>query len=224
MLNRRTFLKSSSLLALAPTVPLFVSQTGGAAPAGKDQRVLVVVQLDGGNDALNTVVAYGDPNYQKLRPRLKLDKKSLVPLADGLGLHASLKPLDKMLQAGHLAVIPGVGYPNPNRSHFESMAIWQTARFDAEERHGYGWLGRALDPTAGTAYAIGGDGPTALRGRRRAGPSVRIRATTCSRSSDDKRSPPIARPIGSRSWRTAATADFIRAPDLRTDSSWSRDC
>ncbi len=166
MLSRRTFLKSSSLLALAPTVPLFISRTADAAEMDKDGRVLVVVQLDGGNDALNTVVPFADPTYEKLRPRLKLDRKQLVPLSDTLGLHSSLRPLDKLLQAGQLAVIPGVGYPNPNRSHFESMAIWNTARFDAEERKGYGWIGRALDPLSGTAYSVGSTVPTALRGRR----------------------------------------------------------
>jgi uncharacterized protein (DUF1501 family) len=166
MFTRREFLKSSSLLALAPTVPLFVSRTARAAGTDKDQRVLVVVQLDGGNDALNTIVPHADPNYEKHRPKLKLDKKRLVRVSDTIGLHSSLKPLDKLLQAGHLAVLPGVGYPNPNRSHFESMAIWQTARFDREERHGYGWLGRALDPQAGTGYVVGAAVPRALRGRR----------------------------------------------------------
>jgi uncharacterized protein (DUF1501 family) len=167
VLTRRSFLRSSSLLALAPTVPLFVTRTARATP-DKDARVLVVVQLDGGNDALNTVVPHADPAYQQLRPRLKLDPKSLVRLTEGLGLHPSLRPLDKLLQAGHLGVVPGVGYPNPNRSHFESMAIWHTARFDPEERKTHGWLGRALDPSAGTAYAVGGSVPVALRGRRSA--------------------------------------------------------
>src|SRR5439155_1796113 len=87
-------------------------------------------------------------------------------LSDTLGLHPSLKPLDPLLQASHVAVIPGVGYPNPNRSHFESMAIWHTARFDPEERKGYGWVGRALDPSRGTSYMVGGAMPRALRGRR----------------------------------------------------------
>ena len=87
-------------------------------------------------------------------------------MSDTLGLHPSLKPLEKLLQDGQLAVIPGVGYPNPNRSHFESMAIWHTARFDPEEHKGYGWLGRALDPVAGTSYALCGSVPGALRGRR----------------------------------------------------------
>jgi uncharacterized protein (DUF1501 family) len=166
MLTRRAFLKSSSLFALAPTVPLFIARTARAATADKEGHVLVVVQLDGGNDALNTVVPHADPAYEKLRPTLKVAKKDLVKLTDTLVLHPSLKPLGKLLDAGHLAVMPGVGYPNPNRSHFESMAIWHTARFDDEELRSYGWLGRALDPSAGTAYMIGGAVPTALRGRR----------------------------------------------------------
>jgi uncharacterized protein (DUF1501 family) len=165
MFTRRGFLKSS-LLALAPSVPLFVTRTARAVAPARDGRVLVVVQLDGGNDALNTVVPFADPSYPKLRQRLKLEKKDLVRLSDTLGLHPSLKPLDELLNAGYLAVLPGVGYPNPNRSHFESMAIWHTARFDKEERAGYGWIARALDPSAGTAYVIGPAVPGALRGRR----------------------------------------------------------
>jgi uncharacterized protein (DUF1501 family) len=165
MLTRRGFVKSS-LLTLGSTVPLFVARTARAAATDKDRRVLVVIQLDGGNDALNTVVPHADPNYEKLRPKLKLDRKKLVPVSDGLGLHPSLKPLDKLLQAGHLAIVPGVGYPNPNRSHFESMAIWQTARLDPEDRKGYGWVGRALDPRGETGYVVGGSVPRAMRGRR----------------------------------------------------------
>ncbi len=166
MLNRRSFLKSSSLLALAPTVPAFVARTARAVMSEKDARVLVVVQLDGGNDALNTVVPFADPNYEALRPKLKIAKKDVVKLSDTVGLHPALRPLEKLLQAGHLAVMPGVGYPNPNRSHFESMAIWHTAQFDAEEFKSNGWVGRALDPSAGTSCMIGGAVPVALRGRK----------------------------------------------------------
>jgi uncharacterized protein (DUF1501 family) len=168
MLTRRQFLASSSLFSLAPTVPLFLARTAAATRPDKDRRILVVVQLDGGNDALNTVVPHGDPTYEKLRPKLRINKSSVIRLTDALGLHPSLKPLDALLQAGNLAVIPGVGYPNPNRSHFESMAIWHTARFDADGRHGYGWLGRALDPNQETAYVVGEAVPGALRGRRSA--------------------------------------------------------
>ncbi len=166
MPTRRSFLQSSSLFALSTTVPLFLDRTARALSADKDSRVLVVVQLDGGNDALNTVVPHADPNYAKLRSKLRLDPKNLVKITDEVGLHRSLKPLDKLLEAGQLAVIPGVGYPNPNRSHFESMAIWHTARFEVEDRKGYGWLGRAFDPSAANLYSIGREVPPVLRGRR----------------------------------------------------------
>jgi uncharacterized protein (DUF1501 family) len=167
MLTRRTFLKTSPLLALAPTLPAFLARTARAAEAARDARVLVVVQLDGGNDALNTVVPHADPEYARLRPRLKLAGQDLVKITDGVGLHSSLKPLAGLLEKGQLAVAPGVGYPNPSRSHFRSMAVWQTAKFDPEEHKGHGWLGRALDAGAGTSALLGGgDTPVALRGRR----------------------------------------------------------
>jgi uncharacterized protein (DUF1501 family) len=168
MLTRRTFLRSSSLLALAPTVPAFLTRTAHAAGPDRDGRVLVVVQLDGGNDGLNTLVPLGNETYQKLRPRLKVTEKDTLKLGDGFGLHPSLRPLDKLVKTGHLVAMPGVGYPNPNRSHFESMAIWQTARTDPEEYKGYGWLGRALDLAGGDSYTISNDVPRTLRGRRSA--------------------------------------------------------
>ncbi len=172
MFSRRDFLRSSSLISLSPCLPAFLARTAQAVEAAKGQRVLVVVQLDGGNDGLNTVVPTADPEYGKLRTRLRIDRKAVVTLSDSLGLHPMLRPLDKLLQAGQLTVVPGVGYPNPNRSHFDSMAIWHTARFDAEERKGYGWIGRALDPAAATSFMVGGPVPPALRGRRSAAISL----------------------------------------------------
>jgi uncharacterized protein (DUF1501 family) len=168
MLTRRSFLRSSSLLALAPTVPAFLARTANAAGPDKDGRVLVVVQLDGGNDALNTLIPLGHPEYPKLRPKLKVAEKDAIKLADGFGLHPSFRAADRLVKAGHLLALPGVGYPNPNRSHFESMAIWQTARTDPEEYKGYGWLGRALDLAGGDSYTITTDVPRTLRGRRSA--------------------------------------------------------
>src|SRR6202171_48329 len=166
MLNRRDFLRASSLLALAPTVPMFLARTAAASTAAKDNRVLVVVQLDGGNDALNTVVPHADPNYARLRPTLAVRRNDLVTLNDALGLHSALRPLGRLPEAGQLAVVPGVGYPTPSRSHFTGMAVWHTARLDPADHTGYGWLGRALDPASGSAYAVHGSVPGALRGRR----------------------------------------------------------
>jgi uncharacterized protein (DUF1501 family) len=168
MLTRRSFLRSSSLLALAPTVPAFLARTAFAAGPDKDGRVLVVVQLDGGNDGLNTLIPPGNDEYKKLRPKLKIAEKDTIKLADGFGLHSAFRPADKLIKAGQLLAMPGVGYPNPNRSHFESMAVWHTARTDPEEHKGYGWLGRALDLAGGDSYTITNDVPRALRGRRSA--------------------------------------------------------
>jgi uncharacterized protein (DUF1501 family) len=173
MLSRRAFLQSSTLIALAPTVPGFLLQTARAARPGRDGRILVVVQLDGGNDGINTVVPFKDEGYAKHRKLLRLPAQGLIKINDHVGLHPSMTAAGKLLEGGRLAVVQGVGYPNPNRSHFESMAIWNTARFDPEERNGLGWIGRALDgrdrPDASKPDCVfvgGAQLPTALRGRR----------------------------------------------------------
>ncbi|MFI5456240.1 MAG: DUF1501 domain-containing protein [Isosphaerales bacterium] len=182
MPTRREILKASlnsaALVALAPTVPAFLARTARAAAPERDGRALVVVQLDGGNDAINTLVPFSDEGYARNRKVLRLQEKQLIRVNDRVGLHPALRDLGALLDRGHLALVPGVGYPNPNRSHFESMAIWQTARLDLEERGGPGWIGRGLDARAGTSAAAGpaagtsalyvGEGtpPIALRGRR----------------------------------------------------------
>lgn len=173
MYDRRDFLKHSSLLALTPTVPCFLAQTARAAAPRKDDRVLVVIQLDGGNDGINTLVPFADDGYAKNRKRLRLPKGRLIKLGDQVGLHPSMGDFGKLWESQRLAVVQGVGYPNPNRSHDISMAIWQTCQFDRQEQNTHGWLGRALDqgsrPKDGspTAFFIGDEQPpVALRGRR----------------------------------------------------------
>jgi len=172
MLSRRDFLRSSTLIALAPTVPAFLARLARAAEAKADDRVLVVVQLDGGNDGINTVVPLGDEGYAKHREKLRLPADRLHKLDDHVALHPAMRGMADLFQSERLAIVQGVGYPNPNRSHDVSMAIWHTARFDPTEHKGYGWLGRGLDrlpPRPGAAAAmLVGDGalPAALIGRR----------------------------------------------------------
>src|SRR5262245_5662495 len=120
MFTRRTFLKSAPLVALAPAVPQFLVRTAHAATPDKDARLLVVIQLDGGNDGINTVVPFADEGYAKHRKTLRLPKAQLVKVNDRVGLHQAMGDMGKLLEAGQLAVVQGVGYPNPNRSHFES--------------------------------------------------------------------------------------------------------
>jgi uncharacterized protein (DUF1501 family) len=184
--SRREFLRlASTLLATSLTVPAFLRRTAFAA-AGHEKssdRVLVVVQLTGGNDGLNTIVPYTDENYRRLRPKLHLADAKLHKLDDRIGLHPSLDGLAKLFDSGRAAVVQSVGYPNPNRSHFDSMAIWQTAPSDEQLRRkrvnvvSEGWLARAIDQGLGSppihALRVGvGDMPQALLGCRVPVPSL----------------------------------------------------
>ena len=176
-MKRRTFLQRSSLVSLAPFVPAFLPQAAGAMTAETDDRILVVLQLNGGNDGLNTVVPFADEHYAKHRPGLKIDTDDVLKLNESIGLHPQMKPLADLFEASKLAIVNGVGYPNPNpnRSHFESMDIWHSARLNESDRTGHGWLGRAVDTqrdqhtnsTDSDAVFIGdAEIPVALRGRR----------------------------------------------------------
>ncbi len=187
--SRRVFIRQGVTLAsLAATVPHFIQQSAysmmlplGSAVSSQagvpEDRVLVVVQLGGGNDGLNTVIPYGSDAYYQARPgiaiprpgqsrnnqqgALELDKNA------GIGLHPNMTALKELLDSGSAAIIQGVGYPNPNRSHFTSMDIWQTADTGAK---GSGWIGRYFDCTCnGTpvpegSIAIGRTAPLAMIG------------------------------------------------------------
>src|SRR6266702_6836744 len=148
--SRRQFLKASlatgSLVSLGITVPAFLSRTALAAPLadkkGAKDTILVVVQLTGGNDGLNTVVPFADPEYAKLRPTLKLPTNQLKKVNDQIGLHPSLEGFAKLLQDQALCIVQGVGYPNPDQSHFRSMDIWQAA--STAKTLSEGWIGKGL--------------------------------------------------------------------------------
>ena len=144
--NRRDFLRNTGLVALGLNAPLFISRTALAAPpghkAGAKSTILVVVELNGGNDGLNTVIPFKDPLYAKYRPTLAQPVAQIKKLNDELGLHPQLSGLADLYKDGALCVVQGVGYPNPDQSHFRSMDIWQAG--STAENLTDGWIGRAL--------------------------------------------------------------------------------
>lgn len=148
--TRREFLgmsgKGIGLLAFSQFAPSFLVQsTRAASPAPeKDRRILVLVQLAGGNDGLNTLIPFEDADYYRLRPTIGLTKDKVLRLSNTLGLHPSCAQLHGLFNDGKLALVQNVGYPNPNRSHFRSTEIWETAS-NSEEFLGTGWIGRFLD-------------------------------------------------------------------------------
>jgi uncharacterized protein (DUF1501 family) len=154
MFNRRQLLihtlKGSSLVALSSVVPQFVSRTAQAAAPGKD-TILVVLEMTGGNDGLNTVIPYADDLYHKARPTLRQTKDVVIRLDDHVGLHSGMQGFKPLLEKGQLAVVQGVGYPNPERSHFEAMDIWQSAEPKGSRT---GWLGRAAVETDNRAGGV----------------------------------------------------------------------
>jgi uncharacterized protein (DUF1501 family) len=154
--TRRDFLRTTLLGgALSWTVPSFVASTFSALASeadgaltqvatGKDGPILVLIQLAGGNDGLNAVVPYTNDFYYKARPTLGIKPDAVLQLSDTLGLNPAMAGFKNLYDAGRLSVVSGVGYPNPNRSHFRSTEIWQTAS-DENKYLSDGWLGRYFD-------------------------------------------------------------------------------
>lgn len=177
-----TGLKGAGLLAASTFVPSFVTRTAAAVGAGKDSSILVVVQLSGGNDGLNTVVPFTDDLYARARPTIRLAADQTLKLNDYLGLHPSLTAFKSEYDVGRLAIIQNVGYPNPNRSHFRSMEIWHTGADDTAPRQVEGWLGRYFDAKCSGAQphersgeigmSIGKVMPQAFRNRSNVGLAV----------------------------------------------------
>ena len=161
-MKRREFMKLSSLaLAITSGMPQFLARA--ATQASASGKRLVVIQLSGGNDGLNTLVPYSNGAYYAARPGIAVSKQEVLSLNTDLGLHPSLKPLMAQWDAGNLALIESVGYPNPNRSHFASMAIWHSADPTGADKEG--WIGKIAeklgDPFCATN--LGGVTPLALR-------------------------------------------------------------
>jgi len=136
---------TSAMLALGSSVPGFLAQSAVASQNDKStERILVVVELTGGNDGLNTVIPYTDDVYYRSRPKLAIPKNKVLKLNEDLGLHPSLKPFNEMLDDQMLSIIQSVGYPNPVRSHFRSHSIWASGELQATSLT-QGWLSRYVD-------------------------------------------------------------------------------
>lgn len=154
LVKRRKFIQLGSLATAASMVPQFLKAFEKKASVPPGHRVLVVLQLSGGNDGLNTVIPVRNDIYYKARPKLGITKDQSLLLTDEVGLHPALKGFKEIYDDGALGILNSVGYPNPDRSHFRSMDIWQSASASNEYLH-TGWLGRYLD-----AQCSGCDMPT----------------------------------------------------------------
>ncbi len=151
-MDRRKFLKQSSLASSLFFVPSFVKAFEQVASASLGYKRLVIVQLSGGNDGLNTIVPFRNDIYYRERPAIAIPKTEVLKLNDEVGLNPSLTPLKRLYDEGYLSIINNVGYPNPVRSHFRSMDIWQTAT-DSDKFSQSGWLGRYLDNYGKSPYS-----------------------------------------------------------------------
>lgn len=153
-IKRRTFLQTGSLATASLMLPKFLKAFEGSNVVPAGNKVVVVLQLSGGNDGLNTVIPVRNDIYYKSRPRLGIQREKSLRLTDEVGLHPALTAFADAYGNGSLAIMNNVGYPNPDRSHFRSMDIWHTAS-QSNEYINTGWLGRYLD-----AQCSGCDKPT----------------------------------------------------------------
>lgn len=177
LLSRRDVFKRGGVIAIGLTAPRWLSTIAQAdvlrkAQGGKatGNTCLVVVQLNGGNDGLNTVVPWADKTYYTLRPTIGIPEDKVLKVSDHMGLHPGLTGIAELYQQKKVAILQNVGYPNPNRSHFKSMEIWQSA--SPESILKYGWIGRHFDHqmTSGPlnpviAVGLSTDKPLALTGQ-----------------------------------------------------------
>src|SRR5687768_12819150 len=147
MSSRRDFIKASTLASASLMMPkfLFANAGGNAVANGKK---LVVIQLSGGNDGLNCVIPFRTDTYYEMRPDIAIFRDEVLRIRDDAGLNPNLPTLADLYNDGNLAIVNTVGYPNPDRSHFRSMDIWQSAS-GSNEYLETGWIGRTLDSTCG---------------------------------------------------------------------------
>ena len=144
LIKRRDFIQTGSLATASLFVPRFLKAFEGGRAVPPGNKVVVVLQLSGGNDGLNTVIPVTNDLYYRSRPKIGIEKGKALRLTDDVGLHPALSAFADAYGNGELGILNNVGYPNPDRSHFRSMDIWHTASQSNEYLH-TGWLGRYLD-------------------------------------------------------------------------------
>lgn len=144
LINRKTFIRTGSLATASMMIPRFLQAFEHTASVPAGNKVVVVIQLSGGNDGLNTIIPVRNDIYYRERQLLGIKRSDALPLTDEAGLHPSLTAFRALHEEGHLAMYNGVGYPNPDKSHFRSMDIWHSASDSNVILH-TGWLGRYLD-------------------------------------------------------------------------------
>ena len=126
-IHRRKFLKTSALAAAGTfLIPSFLKAFDGAGRLAQGEKILVILQLSGGNDGLNTVIPFGDDNYYNSRPAIGIPQAKVLKGDDYAGFHPAMKGIHSLFKNGEATVVQNVGYPNPDRSHFRSMDIWQS--------------------------------------------------------------------------------------------------
>lgn len=144
VIKRKEFIQIGSLATASLLVPKFLKAFESKSMVMPGNKVVVILQLSGGNDGLNTVIPYRNDLYYKARPKLGISKDKVLALTDEVGLNPALKGLKELYDDGSLSILNNVGYPNPDRSHFRSMDIWHTAS-DSNQYWTNGWMGRYLD-------------------------------------------------------------------------------
>ncbi|QNJ98197.1 DUF1501 domain-containing protein [Constantimarinum furrinae] len=170
-MKRRDFLKNSALASSFLFVPGFVKAMDAQVFLSKGIKRLVIIQLAGGNDGLNALVPFRNDIYYRERPTIAVKRRDLLPINDELGFHKNLKSLKSLYDTGELTIINNVGYPNPNRSHFRSSDIWQTAS-GANEVIKHGWVGRFMDNYGTKPYnaiELGNSLSVLMKGETRSG-------------------------------------------------------
>ncbi len=230
LISRRRMLKTSSLIALSPTLPAFLANSARAEGKPGNERILVVIQLDGGNDGINTLVPFRDDGYARNRKALRLTTDELLKVNDEVGLHPAMRSAADMLEDGRLEIIQGVGYPNPNRSHDVSMNIWQTGRTDSTNNSGLGWIGRTTDelqaPADGSPSSVlsGTESPPIALTSRRSASIALAHLHDLRRIGNSTKAPPRTESLGNdrrdlRSFVQRTAVDAYTTADLLQEAS-----